>query len=167
MAKAKAATAARKKATPPQGGFDLAASRAQIQREEEGITFPVLDRDGTPLTYGDQPVTLTVRGAEAPTFRRMADDFQRRFYGERLQGITDPEERREAIAEAAAERAVEFDRQVRAPNILAWYGFVENGEPVELTPERALQLIETPFLRSQIMTAQEAPEFFFDEPSES
>lgn len=157
--------ATKKKA--PVGGFDFATARQRVEQEEAGVTFKVRDEDGSVLLYDGQPVTITVRGVHSPTFRRLADEFKRTYYRDLVGDVSDPAERQRIMDEASEKWDQAFDERVRAPNVIGWTGFLDGGEPVEVTPERAIEAVRSPFLRKQIVVAQEAPERFFAEASES
>lgn len=146
------------------GGYDFGTVRANRAKQEEGVTFPLLDRDGKQRLYNGEPVTLTVRGSHSKTFREMVVEFERTYYAEAT-SIEDPVERDAAFEAAVKEKARAFDMRVRAPNIIGWYGFVQDGEPVDLTIEFAQELMDTPDAAAQVRAAQERPERFFAEAS--
>lgn len=162
--------AGKKKAAPSaEGGFDFEDVERAAEREEAGVTFPLRDRYGKPMTWTDEdgeerPVTLTVRGALSDSFQQAEAEFNSTYYADGLADVPEGE-REAALMDLRTSRDRAHDLAVRAPNIIAWEGFFEGGEPVELTPELAERLIATRWVRPQVVTAQERPERFFDEPS--
>lgn len=166
MATKKATTKKAPTKTTQDNGFDFAVARDRIAREEAGIVIPMPRMDGTPALYDGKPVTMTSRGENAPTFRRMHDEFNRTFYASRLEGVESEEERGRIIEAAAEEREEAYLRQVRAPNVTGWYGFTENGEPVEPTLERVIEALTFPHIRNRLIRGQSRPQDFFDEVSD-
>lgn len=146
-------------------GFDFAVARDRVALEEAGIVIPIVREDGTPAMYNGERVTITSRGAQSPTFRKMHDEFQRSFYARRLEGVESEEERNRIIEEASEEREEAYLREVRVPNVTDWYGFTEHGEPVEPTLERVIEAVSFAHIRNRLIRGQERPQDFFDEAS--
>lgn len=147
------------------GGFDFAQARKLVEKEEEGVTFDVRGPDGSVLEYKGKPVTMTVCGSYSPTYQALDDDFNRTWLAKELEDVPE-RERRARLEEAWLRRQAAHDLAVRAKCIRSWYGFLDGGKEVELTPEMAEQAMQTPWLAPQIRSAQERHEGFFTEASD-
>ena len=148
------------------GGFDFAVADQIIAREEEGITFEVNGPDGKPVQpYKGKPVTITVAGSYSPTFQRLDDEFNRNWLAGEIADV--PESEKTAAIEAAwARRLQAHDLAVRAPCIRSWYGMLDGGKEVEVTPETAARAVAVPWLVPQIREHQGKHEGFSDAASE-
>lgn len=148
------------------GGLDLSVATALIEKEEEGITFEVVGPDGKPLPqYKGKPVTMTVCGSYSQTYQRLDEDFSRNWLAEQLEGVSD-RDRAAAIDEAWARRTKAHDELVRAPCIRSWYGFLDGGAEMDVSPETTTRVIALPWLVQQIRAAQEKHEGFFTDASD-
>lgn len=148
------------------GGFDFAVADKIIAREEEGITFEVTGPDRKPVTpYKGKPVTITVCGSYSPTYQQLDDAFNRDWLAGEIEGV--PESEREAAIDAAWKRRVQaHDLAVRAPCIRSWYGMLDGGKEIEVTPETAARAVLVPWLIPQIREHQGKHEGFSDAASE-
>lgn len=148
------------------GGFDFAAATALVEREEEGVTFEVRGPDGSPLTYDGKPVTMTVCGGYSPTYQRLDDEFNRTWLAAELEDVPE-NQRRDRIEAAWSKRQAAHDLAVRAPCIRSWFGFLNDGEVVEVTPETRATAVGVPWLIPQIREAQSKHEGFSPAASET
>lgn len=147
------------------GGFDLAVASALIEKEEEGITFEVVGPDGKPLPkYKGKPVTMTVCGSYSPTYQRLDEEFGRNWLAEQLEGVPE-RDRAAAIDDAWARRTQAHNELVRAPCIRGWYGILDGGSEIEVSPETVVKVALIPWVTPQIRAAQEKHEGFFTDAS--
>jgi hypothetical protein len=125
----------------------LTALEGQRDKDEAGLTFPVIDRDGyTPMFArdGTTPATFTVYGSESRTFKKRRAEMYRE------------------IAKSGEELDVDTIRVYEASCAMkSWTGWDAGDEPLPCTIPNVRALLTFDFLRVQVEShARKGADFF-------
>lgn len=135
--------------------MDLAQAQETLDRENKGVSLPLLDRNGNPdLDSKGNQSSLTIVGEYSSNVGK-ADDSQTRTMWKRRPGSFDP---------AQVTRKNRIERAASA--VIGWSGIEANGEPVPFSREAVVTLLTAaPWVLKQVEAAIESYGSFFEQPS--
>lgn len=140
-------------------GFEISTSKSVAEREDEGVVINVRDANGDELFYGEgaakKAVTITVAGTYSKTYRRATDAQRERMMKQRRVSLS-------------GDQLAKQQLELVAACVLAWDGFVSNGQPYECTKANVISLLDSaPWIREQVEEAMNDHQSFFPSNSES
>lgn len=124
-------------------GFDLGAIDAVIDEQEHGYVIHLHDHRGEPMYFGpegeEKPVTWTVAGEHSRLYREQERLVRDRFFKGRRRGSIGQEDIEEQHLELLSRVTLGFN------------GFVDNGQPVAFSREKAKEVLrKARWIRDQV-----------------